>query len=431
MKTNMNIKTKALMLSMAALSLLFWYCSEEKEQIELKPGEVAFTFSSKTTGSGRTKAIGTPAYVKYALKNAAGESQVNVLPLYPFGNSYVSDKQVFQPGRYALNEYYILNASEEIIYAAVVQGAPLANLVEQRLPLPFDVSSEETTLVAPEVLPVTEETTPGHFGYTAWSYKVAAKMVRFILPLQADLSTKFKSGTLTITQGSYTKTTELKGMPATQPYADVLVKPSTPVQISLVVDMDNMHITSMDFTGVTYHVLNRTSISQFELTQSATAITGNQFTFAQFKYKIGKGWNFKFAEITTNGQNGSWFKVKYQGSELCSQTTKITSNASSFDAVDEQDASVTDKCLWSGPGSQNTDLIDRVNAIFAPNVYPPVCSNGTCSLTGYMDPTYDAFLPACESNNWYRFDAITRIVTNHNGQRNVLNAYFNLERDVD
>jgi hypothetical protein len=412
------------MLSMVAFTLLFWNCDKKKEQeeepqpIEQVPtplqsqyGEVAFSFTPVAPS------IGTPGYVRYVFKNAAGEPVTTILPLHLSEGKYVSDKQILHPGSHTLYAYYIISINHELLYAAVVAGAPLSGIVNETLPLSFNAIGGQTTMVAPKVLGVTEERLPAQFGYASWGYKVNAKTVKFILPVNASAIPNFKSAALTISQDGHSTTTTLTG-PSNQPFADVLVKPNTALQIALVVTAENVYSHPLDGQANTD---THQSISQIEFVESLPPIKNNQFTFTEFRHRIGNGWTFKFAELTTYGLNGSWMKVKYQGGELCSHIMQISTNASVFSSI--LDAS---KFLWMSNGG----ILERIRSQPIANTHPKVCNDGICTFTVNVQPANTNFDIQCENGTWDNFDSIVQLTTTHNGQNSTLSIYFTIDREL-
>ncbi len=438
MKNNLSSKSAAFA-SLLLLPLLLWYCTQE--QTKPAKGEVSFAFSTAVpSSSGRVAEGESPAYVKYTVENASGESIINTVPVITFGSSYTSERESFPTGHYVLKEYFVLNSSHEVLFAAVLAGAPLSGLVEITLPLSFEVTVGQTTLVAPDVLPVLPDSQPEQFGYVKWSFNVAAALVKFILPVHSDLISNYSSATLKITQGSYTHTEYLQGPASAGLYTRLLVKRNTPVVVSLMIDMDDILINSYNQT-MDMDILYKHSSSQFEFTQTLSSIPGTEFTFPEFRHKIGKGWTFKSAEITTNGKNGSWIKIKYRGDQLCSGPLTITSNAGSFENYWNE----TDKMVWSELDyDYENSLISATRGRFG----EPVCGNGICTLSAKLDYNpddpfdgnnpfseyankYSKYGAACGANEWIMMDSWTVITTYHDGQKNLLNAYFIIEKDTE
>jgi hypothetical protein len=417
----------------ALISSLLSNCTND--DAKPKAGEVSFTYNSDESNSGRVNATSTPAFVKYTFRNEDGELTSDKVAVYKLGAAYISERQTLPAGHYSLEEYFVLNEENEIIYAAVMQGAPLATLVNKTLPMSFDVTSEETTYVSPDVLPVASNSLPGDFGYAKWSFNISATLVKFILPVHPSLIANFKSAAIKITQGIYTHTQQFLGSPSTQLFADVYVKANTALQLSIIVDADDVY--SEGYKQIQDgDVLNRTSISQMEFTQTIPSIQNNEVTIPQFKHKFGQGWSFKFAEITTYAVNGAWIKMRYTNEDLSGRFVKLTTNASQFLYSDWMK---TDKIIWSQPTMYVKDngvisiynVFDQIKGAGAP-FGQAVCENGICTLTADFNTysKYNEFVNAYSLNEWKAFDAYTMVDFIHNGQTNHITSYFKIEEDV-
>lgn len=90
-----------------------------------------------------------------------------LIPVYRFGSGFISEEVVLPAGDYLLTSYMVINSSGEVIYATPVEGAPLAYLVTDPLPVSFTVNGGMATVVAPELLP-TGDNEPSDFGYVSF-----------------------------------------------------------------------------------------------------------------------------------------------------------------------------------------------------------------------------------------------------------------------
>jgi hypothetical protein len=94
-----------------------------------------------------------------------------LIPVYLFGAGFISEEVELDAGSYRLTKFMVINPAGEVIFAAPLEGAPLAYLVNDPLPIAFRVVSGVTTTVLPEVLPV-EDHTPGDFGYVNFGIQI-------------------------------------------------------------------------------------------------------------------------------------------------------------------------------------------------------------------------------------------------------------------
>lgn len=94
------------------------------------------------------------------------------LDLFSFGNGYVSESLQLTVGDYLLTEFLVVDADNQVIYAAPLGGSEQAQFVTQPLPIPFSIAEEGNTPVVPEVLRVTADQSPDSYGYVSFGFNV-------------------------------------------------------------------------------------------------------------------------------------------------------------------------------------------------------------------------------------------------------------------
>ncbi len=158
---------------LAVLSL----SSCEKNSENKSKGTAKFSISS-IEASGQTKsALTDTALVSYQVMVSVEDTDGNpvltdeLIPVYIFGAGFVSEEVELDAGNYNLTKFMVINPSGGVIFAAPVEGAPLAYLVDDPLPVGFSVAAGTSTSVAPEVLPV-DDHTPGDFGYVSFGIQI-------------------------------------------------------------------------------------------------------------------------------------------------------------------------------------------------------------------------------------------------------------------
>ncbi|HEU5291814.1 MAG TPA: hypothetical protein VFU05_14290 [Cyclobacteriaceae bacterium] len=163
--------------SLLALLILMLGCQEDT--INPKKGFINFSFSNNTEG-GRIGDAPAPVAVLISLADANDNviEQDKRLPLYAFGSGLVSENLQLATGNYKLMKFMVLAADNTVIFATPVEGSPLAHLVNDPLPMSFVVTENGTTLVTPQVVPVTSVNTPENFGYVSFGFQVVGPMPR-------------------------------------------------------------------------------------------------------------------------------------------------------------------------------------------------------------------------------------------------------------
>ncbi len=104
-----------------------------------------------------------------SIEDMDGNSVISdsLIPVYAFGTGFTSENVELQTGDYNLTKFLVINPSGAVIYAAPIEGSPLAYLVNDPLPVNFLIRADQVTSVAPEVLLVGDQT-PGQFGYASF-----------------------------------------------------------------------------------------------------------------------------------------------------------------------------------------------------------------------------------------------------------------------
>jgi hypothetical protein len=94
-----------------------------------------------------------------------------LIPLYGFGTEYVSESVEILTGEYKLVKFMVINAAGEVVYAAPVEGSPLAYLCSMTLPMSFTITGGQVTKIIPQVLS-TDNQTPEKFGYASFGMQI-------------------------------------------------------------------------------------------------------------------------------------------------------------------------------------------------------------------------------------------------------------------
>ena len=87
-----------------------------------------------------------------------------MIPVYTFGPGFISEKIEIESGEYNLTKFIVIDPSGQVVFAAPLEGSPLAYIANDPLPIYFNIIPDQVTSVAPEVI-VVGNYTPGDFGY--------------------------------------------------------------------------------------------------------------------------------------------------------------------------------------------------------------------------------------------------------------------------
>jgi hypothetical protein len=173
---------KAISRSIPVILILFavvGFYSCEKNPVSSAKGTAEFSISlpdeerlSKSDAPGDTAAI-ISYHLMVSIEDMEGNPIVtdSLIPLYSFGTAFMSERLELETGQYKLTKFLVINPAGEVVFAAPVEGSPLAYLVKDPLPIIFRINTEQTTKVLPEVLFVGEHT-PDEFGYVSFGMQI-------------------------------------------------------------------------------------------------------------------------------------------------------------------------------------------------------------------------------------------------------------------
>jgi hypothetical protein len=136
-------------------------------------GIATFTLHEKDRINPRPRETSAPAFVLMNIQTSNGKrlEEIKLDILSP--GSIVLFENPGQPvGRYHLTEFVVYDASNKPIYAAPKSGSELAEFVTNSLPIEFDISNNNNTPVAVDLLPVFPNENPEFFGYRNLSFEI-------------------------------------------------------------------------------------------------------------------------------------------------------------------------------------------------------------------------------------------------------------------
>ena len=159
----------------AMFSLFIFSCNDDDDPSVIQQGEVEFGFNLKDiTNSKSAKAdVAEPAALIVSIKNTSGTMAYDTeeIELFNMNGYFISKPLSLLVDSYTLEKFLVVDADGNVIYASPLEGSDLAYLVNDPLPIEFNVSKDETVKLVPEVLS-TETLTPEDFGYTTFSFDI-------------------------------------------------------------------------------------------------------------------------------------------------------------------------------------------------------------------------------------------------------------------
>ena len=154
-----------------------WSC-ESRNDDNTQKGKAEFSLSMPEEAtkslSGSSPDSGIMSFhIMVSIDDMEGNSVISdsLIPVYAFGSGFTSENVELETGDYNLTKFMVINPSGTVMYAAPIEGSPLAYLVNDPLPLSFSIRTDLVTTVAPEVLLVGDQT-PGQFGYANFGIQI-------------------------------------------------------------------------------------------------------------------------------------------------------------------------------------------------------------------------------------------------------------------
>jgi hypothetical protein len=158
--------------------LCFVSCDPDNSVAPQQKGALQFSFSNSSLSTGRSKGDAQPAYALISITDGNNKSIYSnkEIPLYPLGDKFLSGNIELASSslEYKLTDFVILDSNRKSIFISPKEGSAKANLVDDPLPIYFKVTASNTTSVVPQVLAVTNDSTPEEFGYVSFGFEVVS-----------------------------------------------------------------------------------------------------------------------------------------------------------------------------------------------------------------------------------------------------------------
>ncbi|HEY3406184.1 MAG TPA: LamG domain-containing protein [Ohtaekwangia sp.] len=146
---------------------------EDNDQLK-ESGKVSFGFTASSSSDNGRVASPDAAFLLVTIADGSGNivHEKKKIELFTFGSEFLSEPIDLHSGHYSLTEFFVLNSANEIIYATPLEGSKLAHLVNDPLPIAFEILKDQTGKVTPQVLSIEEFNHAEDFGYTTFSFDI-------------------------------------------------------------------------------------------------------------------------------------------------------------------------------------------------------------------------------------------------------------------
>ncbi|MBT1686982.1 hypothetical protein [Dawidia soli] len=173
----MKIIHKVFCLTLLTYAAFLSSCQEDDNN-PARPGTVRFTLQHRVSADapdGRvTQSLPEGAKLYVSIATTAGEEVYSLreVTLVNMGGYAVSEPLALNTGDYILTRFIV--AGDQVSYVAPQEGSPLAQWVEDPLPIAFTVEDNTIAGLQVQVLPFDETNAPQDFGYVGFGIQVAA-----------------------------------------------------------------------------------------------------------------------------------------------------------------------------------------------------------------------------------------------------------------
>jgi hypothetical protein len=181
-------------LALVACIMLLSSCQED-EKSPARPGTVRFTLRRQATVDGANGRIAETlpegSILHVSIQDAAGEEiyRLHGLTLVNLGDYVISEPLALNTGDYVLTEFIVTH--DVVSYVTPQEGSPMAEWVDDPLPIEFTVEDNTVAGLEVQVLPFEETDTPEDFGYVGFAIDVTPYPF-FNLSVFAPASTGFE-----------------------------------------------------------------------------------------------------------------------------------------------------------------------------------------------------------------------------------------------
>jgi hypothetical protein len=155
----------------------FYSCDKKISSNRNVTGMAEFSFNLNNQVSDAKSGTADSGMLSYQLmvsiEDLFGEPVLTdeMIPVYMFGSGFISDKIELKAGEFNLTKFIVFDPAGQAVFAAPVEGSPLAYITNDPLPIYFNIIPDQVTNVVPEVI-VVGNYTPRDFGYANFGLQI-------------------------------------------------------------------------------------------------------------------------------------------------------------------------------------------------------------------------------------------------------------------
>jgi hypothetical protein len=158
------------------LSLALSCSKKDIDKGDLSEGELSLKFSlaSELKSTDVEDIITcTPAAIYISIKDSEAKYVINTkkIPLIKMGDEYITEHIALTEGIYTIEDFLVADDTDSVLYLTPKVNSEFQDLVENPLPVAFEISADNITNVVLEVIPANLGE-PIQFGYATFSFKI-------------------------------------------------------------------------------------------------------------------------------------------------------------------------------------------------------------------------------------------------------------------
>ncbi len=189
----------------AIIILLIIGCKEDNN--DLTNVDYTFTFSLQNANGRLSSDYSVKSILVSVTDNNGNEIyKLKELKVYNFDGEYISEPISLIPGSYSVTDFLVIDKNQNVVYVTPKSGAPLAYLVENPLPVNFNIIDDQVNKINLEVIDIVDGS-PNDFGYNTFSFSIVETfdfLTAVFVYDEVIKNFKLTSANITVTSGEDT-----------------------------------------------------------------------------------------------------------------------------------------------------------------------------------------------------------------------------------
>ncbi len=177
------------------LSLTLSCSKKDIDKSDLSKGELSLNFSlgseiKSTAGEDIVTCV--PAAIYITIKDSDSKLVINTkrIKLIKMGDEYITEHIELTEGIYTVEDFLVVDDNDSVLYLTPKINSDFQDLVENPLPVAFEISADNITNVELEVIPANLGK-PVQFGYATFSFKIVNTLEKGLVvyfPFNSNIS---------------------------------------------------------------------------------------------------------------------------------------------------------------------------------------------------------------------------------------------------